>query len=380
MTKLYFDYNATTPVHPSVRDVMLPFLSEHYGNPSSDHDLGRLCRDAIDRAREQVADLVGAQPREIVFTAGGTESNNLAIKGAMMGGSPSDAGHMVTSTMEHPAVAEPARFLVEMGHEVSVVGCNEIGIIDPEEVAGALSPDTRLVSIMHANNEIGSIQPIPEIGAICRAHGVLVHTDAAQSLGKIPVNVEEMHVDMLSLAGHKLYAPKGVGALYIRSGVTLRPYLHGAGHEGGIRPGTENVPYIVGLGEAARLAADGLEKRAGLQRELRDRLYQDLRAGIGDGVSMNGSAGQTLPNTLSINFPGVIGQELLHRVPALYASTGSACHSDRASMSETQLAIDMEPEVAAGTVRLSLGRQTTAEDVEQAASLLIGAWKELAES
>ena len=377
MNNLYFDYNATTPVHPEVRDAMLPFLSEHYGNPSSDHDLGRTCRLAIDVARERVAALLGAKATEIVFTASGTESNNLAIKGALMSDAPRDTGHMVTSAMEHPAVAEPARALVGQGHELTVVGCDHLGIVDPAEVEAALQPDTRLVSIMHANNEIGSIQPISEIGAACRKRGVLMHTDAAQSLGKIPVNVAEMNIDLLSVAGHKLYAPKGIGALYIRTGVELYPFLHGAGHEGGVRPGTENVAYIVGLGEAARLLTGGLEEHAVRQRELRDRMFRELRAGIGEGLTVNGDLDQNLPNTLSVNFPGVVGQELLQRAPEVYASTGSACHGSSISMSETQLAIDLAPEAAAGTVRLSLGRQTTRDDVDQAAARLIRAWRDL---
>jgi cysteine desulfurase len=377
MTPLYFDYNATTPVDPAVRDVMLPYLSNHFGNPSSDHALGRECRIAIDEARGHVASLLGAKPGEIVFTSGGTESNNLSIMGTMLADFPPASGHMIVSAFEHPAVIEPAKFLEEMGFDLSVVGCDRMGIVDPDDIRRALRDDTRLVSVMHSNNEIGALQPIGDIAKVCSESGVTIHTDAAQSIGKVQIDVEDLQVDLLSIAGHKLYGPTGIGALYIRSGVKLRPYLRGAGHESGVRPGTESVAMIAGLGEAARLMADGLEERASRQRSLRDLLHARLVAGVGDGISRNGAPDQTLPNTLSVNFPGVIGQELLARVPSLCASTGSACHSSTEYFSDTQLAINLLPEVAAGTVRLSLGKLTTEEEVEEVAMLLISAWKDL---
>ena len=377
MTHLYFDYNATTPIAPQVHQAMEPFLTQHHGNPSSSHGPGRLCQEAVQRAREQVACLLGSQADEIVFTSGGTESNNQALKGVFCRENPGGSGHLVISSLEHPAFVAPAYYLERCGCEVSVVGCDSQGVVSPSEVEALLRPDTRLVSVMHANNEIGTIQPIAEIAEICRAHGVLLHTDAAQSMGKISTQVNELGVDLLTIAGHKLYAPKGVGALYVRSGVELEPFMHGASHEFGRRAGTENVPYLVGLGQAAELARDGL---AGMQDRvgpLRDKLRELLVAGVGAGLTCNGSEVPCLPNTLSVNFPGVTGGELLERVPQLCASTGAACHSGETTLSSTLAAIGLPPETARGTVRLSLGRSTSQQDVEQAATWLLAAWQEL---
>jgi cysteine desulfurase len=374
MRSIYLDYNATTPIAPAVQEAMLPFLAEHFGNPSSDHPLGRAAHEAVEDARVRIARLLGADRDEIVFTSGGTESNNMALKGvAFRYGAPS-VGHIVISAIEHPSVREPARFLESVGIGVTVVGCDSQGVVDPRAVAAAIRPDTVLVSVMHANNELGTVQPIRRIAEICQAAGVLLHTDAAQTVGKIPVRPQELGVDLLSLAGHKMYGPKGIGAIYLRRGVDLEPLLHGAAHERGFRAGTENVPWVVGLGHAASLAEQDLDSAATRISALRDRLQQRLAEGI-DGVSINARQAERLPNTLSVSFPGVHGSELLRRTPELCASTGSACHSGSDHLSPTLAAIGMDPQTARGTVRLSLGWYTTEEEVDHAASLLLDAWE-----
>ncbi|MEO8497390.1 MAG: cysteine desulfurase family protein [Planctomycetota bacterium] len=377
MRQIYLDYNATTPIAPSVQEAMLPFISEYYGNPSSSHAPGRACHEAIEDARDRVAALLGADHDEIIFTGGGTESNNLALKGIMMARAPVFDGHLVISAFEHPAIAEPARYLERLGCRVSVVGCNRDGIVEPDSVAAVLKPNTKLVSIMHANNEIGTIQPLKEIAEVCRSRNILFHTDAAQSIGKIRTYVDELGVDMLSIAGHKLYAPKGVGALYVRQGVALEPYTHGAAHEGGLRPGTENTAFIVALGRACFMAAKAVEDVSDRMADLRDRLAKKLREAIGGELTINGVQAPRLPNTLSVNFPDVSGGELLARTPEIAASTGSACHANMTKLSATLAAIRLTPEQARGTMRLSVGWYTSEEDIDRAAELLIGAWESL---
>jgi len=377
MRNIYLDYNATTPVAPMVQEAMLPFLKVHYGNPSSTHALGRACHEAIEDARVQVAALLGADREEVIFTSGGTEANNLALKGVMMDDPPNFGGHLIISALEHPAIVQPARFLQRLGCRVSVVPCNDQGIVEPSVVEAAIRPDTRLVSIMHANNEIGTIQPLRQIAEICHAHNVLLHTDAAQSVGKIPTFARELSVDMLSLAGHKFYAPKGVGALYVRNEVVLEPLLHGAGHEAGLRAGTENTPYLVALGKASSLAFKALDDASARMGTLRDRLLDNLREVIGERLTVNGESADRLPNTLSVNFPGVSGGELLARIPELCASTGSACHSGTTKMSSTLAAIGLSPDLARGTIRLSVGWYTSEENIDRAADLLLGAWEDL---
>jgi cysteine desulfurase len=373
---IYLDYNATTPIAPAVQEAMLPFLTECYGNPSSSHSLGRACHEAVEDARSRLAQLLGADSDEIVFTSCGTESNNLAIKGVAFRRARGGMGHLVISALEHPAVAEPAAFLERLGYGLTVVGCDGRGLVDPDAVHAAIRPDTVLVSIMHANNEIGTIQPIREIAEICRDRGILIHTDAAQSVGKTSVRVRDLGVDLLTVAGHKIYAPKGVGALYVRRGVDLEPVLHGAGHERGLRAGTENVAYIVGLGRAAALIDQRLNETIDRLSALRDRLWGRLHKGI-EGLSYNGDRIERLPNTLSVNFPGVNGGEVLARCPELCASTGAACHSGTTHMSATLRAIGMKPEVARGTVRLSVGWYSKEEEIDRAADLLIAAWESL---
>ncbi len=377
MRSIYLDYNATTPVAPSVFEAMTPFLTEHYGNPSSSHALGRACHEAIEDARGKLAVLLGADRDEIVFTSGGTESNNLAIMGVMMQDAPLPVGHLIISAIEHPAVSEPARYLQKLGYDVTVVPCDSRGVVDPRAVDGAIRRETRLVSIMHANNETGVIQPLDEISEICRDRNVLLHTDAAQSVGKIETIAEDLGVDLLSVAGHKLYAPKGVGVLYVRRGVPLEPIMHGAGHEGGLRPGTENVASIVGLGHTAMMAFRSLEASAERLSGLRDQLHARLTEVIGERITLNGRNAPRLPNTLSVNFPNVSAADILARIPELCASTGSACHSGATSMSPTLDAMGLDPAAARGTLRLSVGWFTSVEEIDRAAELLIGAWEDL---
>jgi len=377
MRQIYLDYNATTPVAPLVQEALRPFLAEHFGDPAGDYPLGRACHEAIEDAREQVASLLGAERDEIVFTSGGTESNNLALKGVLLRGGPAGGGHLVTTTQEHPAILQPARFLEQWGCEVTYVGCDRWGLVDPDEIKAALRGDTQLVSVIHANHEIGTIQPLRAIAEVCHARGVLLHTDAAQTCGKIRTQVDELGVDLLSLAGHKLYAPKGIGALYVRRGTAIDPILHGAGQEAGLRAGTENTAFIVGLGRAAWLAACGLDAAAERLAMLRDRLAGHLREGIGERFSQNGALQAQLPNTLSVNFPEVTATELLRRIPELCASAGSDAPSGAGGRSSVLKAIELPETTARGTVRFSLGAYTSEEDIDRAASLLIGGWQDL---
>jgi cysteine desulfurase len=317
MNPIYLDYNATTPLDPAVVESMLPYLREHYGNPSSVHSLGKTAHNAVEQARQQVAQLMGAQSDEIVFTGGGSEASNLAIKGSVfiklrgLFGRWARGAHLVISAIEHPATTQPCEFLQRLGCRVTVVPVDGQGLVDPDAVRKAMQRGTTLVSIMHSNNEVGTVQPIREIAALTHQRGVLLHTDAAQSLGKVAVDVHDLGVDLLTLAGHKLYAPKGVGVLFVRRGVKLEPLLHGAGHEGGRRAGTENVPYLVALGTACTLARQGLSEATRKLQALRDRLWQRLQAGLGERVVLNGHPDKRLPNTLNASFVGSVGSELL---------------------------------------------------------------------
>ncbi len=377
MHQIYLDYNATTPIAPSVQQAMQPFLADHYGNPSSGHVLGRAAAEAVEDARGYLAILLGCDRDEILFTSGGTESDNMALKGLMMSAAPSSAGHLVISAIEHPAISETAAFLERLGYGVTVVGCNADGVVQPEAVERALRLDTVLVSIMHANNETGVVQPIREIAAVCHANEVLMHTDAAQTVGKIPVQVDELGVDLLTVAGHKMYAPKGVGALYVRRGVAIEPLMHGGGHEGGLRAGTENTASIAGLGKAAQLCAENLDAAGVRMAELRDELLQLLVDAIGEDVQLNGAGAERLPNTLNVNLMGVNAQDLLARVPELCASTGSACHAGATAMSPVQAAMGLTPAQARSTLRLSTGWYTSVDEVRRAANLITGAYESL---
>jgi len=370
---VYLDFNATTPVDPAVADAIEPYLRVHFGNPSSSHVYGQRAHEAVEQARAQVAALIGAQPGEIVFTGCATEANNLAIRGSAR--ALRDKGrHLITSAVEHPAVIQPCRRLREDGWALSVVPVDSYGRADPQDVANAIQDDTVLVSIMHANNEVGTIQPIEEISTIARQHGVLLHTDAAQSVGKIPVNVDDLGVDLLTLAGHKFYATKGVGALYVREGTPIEPLLVGAGHEQGLRPGTENVPAIVGLGRAAELAMERGHEAATRQLRLRAYLYELLREAI-PGLALNGHPELHLPNTLNLSFPDMDGRELLLlAAEQVAASVGSACHEEGEAVSGVLGAMGIDAKRARGAVRLSLGGPSTKDDIEQAATALIDAW------
>jgi cysteine desulfurase len=359
---IYLDYNASTPIDPRVVAVMRPLLDGPFANPSATHPGGREARTLLDRSRGQAADLLGCDPDEIVFTSGGSEADNLALAGvffALKG----RGDHIITTAVEHPAILEPLRFLERHGAKVTVIPVDRTGMIDPEDVRRAITPRTILVSVMHANNEVGTIEPIAEVAAIAHEHGVLVHTDAAQSIGKIRARVDELGVDLLTIAGHKLYAPKGVGALYVRRGVTLEPLIHGAGHESGRRAGTESVLLAAALGEACELAADlhPLEET----RRLRDRLWDGLHARFGDGVVLNGHPTDRLPNTLNVSFVGRVGADILAELDGVAASTGAACHADSVELSPVLRAMGVPPAVGMGAVRLSLGRMTTETEIDE---------------
>jgi cysteine desulfurase len=373
MFMIYLDYNATTPIAPEVVKAMLLFLSEEFGNPASGYPHGWRAAEAVAAARKEVAETLGCTPEEIVFTSGATEANNTVIKGVAWR---FRAGQIITTAVEHPAVSVPCQWLAAHGFEITTLPVNKEGRVDPEDVRRALTPRTILVSVMHANNETGAIQPVAEIGAITREAGVLLHTDAAQSVGKIPVNVEELKVDFLTVAGHKCYAPKGVGALFVRKGTEFEPLLHGGGQEGGRRSGTENVPYIVALGEALRLARERLDTNRAHFQELRDRLHTLLQEGYPN-LTLNGPETARLPNTLNVSFPGLSGQVILSGIWDVEASVGAACHGDEECSSPVLTAMGVPPEVALGAVRLSVGRHTTPAEVEDAASLLLARVQEL---
>jgi cysteine desulfurase len=372
---IYLDYNATTPVDPAVVEALLPYLREHFGNPSSGHAYGKTAKEAVVRARGQVAALIGADPDEIVFTGGGSEASNLALKGIVLAklhglfGRWAKGAHIITCAIEHPATLQPCEFLKRLGCRVTVLPVDRHGLVDPNAVRKALERSTTLISIMHSNNEVGTLEPIREIAALAHEHGVPVHADAAQSLGKVPVDVNDLGIDLLSIAGHKLYAPKGVGALYVRRGLKLEPLIHGAGHEHGLRAGTENVPYLVALGKACELARQSLAASQQRLQNLRDRLWDRLRSAFGDRVALNGHAERRLPNTLNVSFLGHIGAEVLEKVPGVAASTGSACHEGLVTSSPVLCAMGVPPEQGRGAVRLSVGRFTTEEEVDRVAEL-----------
>ncbi len=362
MRRIYLDYNASTPLDPRVTATMRRALEEPYGNPSSPHWAGAPARRIVDAARRQVADLLGCEADEIVFTSGGSESNNFALKGVFFarGG---DGAHIVTTQVEHPAIVSPCRFLERLGARVTYLPVDRTGRIDPEDLRQAMTSDTLLVSVMHANNEVGTVQPIEACAAVAREHGVLFHTDAAQSAGKIPTRVDDLGVDLLSIAGHKIYAPKGIGALYVRRGTVLEPLIHGAGHEGGRRAGTESAMLAAGLGEACALAGD----LSAMQRvqELRDFFWAALQERFGDRAVLNGHPERRLPNTLNVSFVERVGAEILDGLQGVAASTGSACHAGRIELSPVLAAMGVPPEVGMGAVRFSLGRATTADEIAE---------------
>ena len=357
---IYLDFNASTPIAPSVAAAMQPLLTQHFGNPSSDHWAGRPAHESIENARKQIASLLKCNTDEIVLTSGGSESNNHVVKGVVLGAA--SPPHLIISAVEHPAITQPCSMMNRLGAKVSLISVDRYGLVDPDDVRRAIRPETALISVMHANNEVGTIQPIAVIARIAREHGILCHTDAAQSVGKISTCVDELDVDLLSLAGHKLYGPKGIGALYIRRGVTLPPLIQGGGHEQGQRAGTESALLATGLGAACLLAeTDSRGEQIG---SLRDRFWHGLTARLGDRVVLNGHPTERLPNTLSVSFPSLVGDEILQQLPGVAASTGSACHTGRRSSSPVLAAMGLPANVGLGTIRFSLGRSTTKTEID----------------
>jgi cysteine desulfurase len=368
--RIYLDYNASTPIAPEVAECMRQALEHPFGNPSSEHWAGRPAQEAVEKARGQVAGLLGCKPSEIVFTSGGSESNNYALKGIFFARRAHEV-HIITTKIEHPAILNPCHFLERLGAKVTYLPVDGFGRVNPEDVRRSINSNTVLISVMHANNEVGTVQPLAEISQIAREHGILFHSDAAQSVGKIPTRVKEIGVDLLSIAGHKFYGPKGVGALYIREGVQLEPLIHGAGHESGRRAGTENVLLDVGLGAACALT----ELWIGMEsvRQLRDLFWSQLQERFGDRVVLNGHPAERLPNTLNVSFVGKLGSKILAGMEGVAASTGSACHSGSVELSPVLKAMKIPPTIGMGAIRFSLGRTTTRDEIVDTASLLSNA-------
>ncbi len=364
---IYLDYNATTPIAKEVADEMAPYLFEHFGNPSSSHAYGTKTKRSIESARKQVASLINCSTHEVIFTSGGTESNNYAIKGVAMAYR-ERGNHIITSAIEHPAVSEVCNWLKEQGYRITVLPVDEYGSVSPNDLRDAIGSETILVTIMHANNEVGTIQPIAELAHIAHEHGSLFHTDAAQSVGKIPVLVDELDVDLLSIAGHKLYAPKGIGALFVRSGVKLAKLMHGANHELDRRAGTENVLEIVGLGKACEIAKRDLKDNMIHFINVRDRLYNGLLTSYHEEmIKLNGHPVNRLPNTLSLSFRNIEANTLLSEISdQVAASAGAACHAEEIDVSHVLQAMQVPVDWAMGTVRFSVGRSTTTEEIDEA--------------
>ncbi|MFH1755470.1 MAG: selenide, water dikinase SelD [Candidatus Latescibacterota bacterium] len=378
MKPIYLDYNATTPILPEVAQAMTPFLHEHFGNPSSNHSFGIASKRAIEEARAKLARLVRCDCADVIFTSGGTESNNIALKGVAFA-YPDRGRHIITSAVEHPAVMQVCRWLATQGFELTVLPVDGYGAVDPADLEKAITSETMLVTVMHANNEVGTIEPIRALADIAHRHGALMHTDAAQSLGKIPATMDSLGADLISIAGHKLYAPKGIGALCVRSHVQLAKLLHGADHESGRRPGTENVLEIVGLGEASRLADAHLESNMSHYQQMRDRMHEGLLRELGEEtVRLNGHPTRRLPNTLSVSFHHVEANTLLAEIGnQVAASAGAACHTDKVEMSPVLEAMKVPVEWAMGTVRFSVGNSTTSQDIDRAVTIVAKAVKRL---
>ena len=376
MSAIYLDYNATTPIDPRVAEAMLPYVHGLYGNPSSGHSFGLEARKGVDAARGQVAGLLGCQTGDLIFTSGGTEANNHAIKGVAFAHR-NRGNHIITSSIEHPAVTEVCRYLEGQGFRVTYLPVDDSGLVDVGQLKSVLTGETILVTIMHANNEVGTIQPIAEIAEASHRRGALVHTDCAQSVGKIPVKVGDLGVDLLSVAGHKLYAPKGIGALYIKPGVQLEKFMHGASHEQNRRAGTENVIEMVGLGTACQLIEENLSDYAGHMRKMRDSLEQGLLA-TGADLRINGHPERRLPNTSSVSFRGVEADRILASLPTVAASAGAACHSDQVEVSHVLAAMGVPTEYAMGTLRFSVGRFTTGDEIERAVAEVDGELRKMA--
>ena len=374
---VYLDCNATTPIDPEVTVEILPYLQTHFGNPSSSYSIGRSNKEAVEKARAQVARLINCQPEEIYFTSCATESNNLAIKGIAWANR-NKGRHIITSEIEHPAVTEVCKYLSSQGFEITYLPVDQYGRIDPKNVENAIRKDTILITIMHANNEVGTIQPIQEIGEIARKNKIAFHTDASQSVGKIETNVDKLEVDLLTIAGHKLYAPKGIGVLYIRKGTKIENLMHGAGQEKSIRPGTENVIHTVGLGKACEVALRDLKQNHQNMKVSRDRLLNGLISQLGNKIQVNVDLENCLPNTLSVAFENISAHALASFISQdVLISTGSACHSGETTISSVLQAMNLDFRTAAATVRISTGKSTTEEEIDFAAEVLVNAIKKL---
>jgi cysteine desulfurase len=373
---IYLDYNATTPHDPEVIDAMRPFFEEEFGNPSSSHYYGIKPKQAVTKARKQIAALLNCAPEEVIFTSGGTESNNFAIKGCAET-LRYKGNHIITSQIEHPAVIAVCNFLKTTGYEATYLPVDEFGLVQLEDLKATIKEETTLISIMHANNEVGTVQPIAEIAELAKKNDILLHTDAAQSVGKISVDVNSLGVDLLSIAGHKVYAPKGIGALYIRKGLSPAKFLHGADQELAMRAGTENVLEIVGLGMACEIARRDLEKNMKHMQAMRDRLFEGIKKEC-DQVKLNGHPQKRLPNTLSISFFNLEANRILDAIGSqVAASAGAACHSDTVEVSDILIAMNVPLEWAKGTLRLTTGRMTTAADIDKAVEVICSAVKKL---
>jgi cysteine desulfurase len=374
---IYLDYNGTTPHAPEVVEAMRPFLEHEFGNPSSSHWYGSAPKKAVEKSRNQVAHLLRCDPEEIVFTSGGTESNNHAIYGMAMARK-NHGNHIITSCIEHPAVLEVCKALSELGFETTCLPVDHQGLVHPADVEKAVRPGTILITIMHSNNEVGTIQPIEEISSIAKQHSITMHSDAAQSVGKVPVDVRVLGVDLLSVAGHKLYGPKGVGALYIRESIKPVKFMHGAGQESGWRAGTENVLEIVGLGKACEIAERDLEQNIIHMKTLRDKLHDGLVQKLGDGIKLNGHPEKRLPNTLNLSFSGMDANRILAEIGGqVAASAGAACHAGTVKMSHVLDAMMIPEERGKGTLRFSVGRMTTADQIDRAINVICTAVKTL---
>lgn len=370
MRKVYLDHNSTTPTHPEVVKAMLPYYGKIYGNPSSIHQFGQEARKAIDEAREKVADFIGAIQEEIIFTSGGTEADNFAIKGIAYANE-KKGKHIITSSIEHHAVLNPCKYLEKQGFQVTYLPVDKYGLVDPDEVEKAITKETILITIMHANNEIGTIEPIAEIGKIAKEKGICLHTDAVQTVGKIPVNVNKFNIDSLSLSAHKFYGPKGIGGLYVRKGIRIQPLIEGGHHEKNRRAGTENVPAIVGLGKAVEIAKATLDKESIYLTNLRDGLCSGIGEKI-DSVYLNGHPGKRLPNTLNMSFEFVEGESIILNLDmkGIAVSSGSACTSGSLEPSHVLKAMGVEPAIAQGSIRFSLGKDNTEEDIDYVLEVL----------
>jgi len=370
MRKVYLDHNATTPTHPEVVKAMLPYYEEVFGNASSIHQFGQQARKAIDKAREKVADFIGAKPEEIVFTSGGTEADNFAIKGVAYANE-KKGNHIITSSIEHHAVLNPCKYLEKQGFQVTYIPVDRYGLFNPDEVKKAVTKETILITIMHANNEVGTIEPIAEIGKIAKEKGICLHTDAVQTVEKIPVNVDKLNVDLLSLSGHKIYGPKGIGALYIRKGTRIQPLIQGGHHEKNRRAGTENVPAIVGLGKAIEIAKETMEGESIRLTNLRNKLCSGIGEKI-DHVHLNGHPGKRLPNTLNMSFEFIEGESIILSLDmkGIAVSSGSACTSGSLEPSHVLKAMGVDPAIAQGSIRFSLGKDNTEEDINYVLEVL----------